>query len=199
MSFKVLKDKVYDDLRVKDLNVVDINATGNYYIDGEFLLPPGMITQFVGANAPYGWLVCNGQSVSKELYPDLFAVIGTIYGPSTLTNFTLPDFRDRVPVGNSTNYALGNTGGAATHTLSISEIPSHTHTINDPGHSHSYVNNINNQNTDNAFSTETAADDADLQQTTGTSTTGITINSTGGGGAHNNMQPYLVVNYIIKY
>jgi microcystin-dependent protein len=78
-------------------------------------------------------------------------------------------------------------------------MPSHTHGITDPGHNHSYVNNTNNQDTDNAFSTETAADNADLDATTGTSTTGISVNSTGGDNPHNNMPPFFVLNFIIKH
>ena len=78
-------------------------------------------------------------------------------------------------------------------------MPSHSHGITDPGHTHSYVNNTNDQNTDNAFASETAADQADLSATTGSSTTGITVNNTGGGGAHNNMQPTIFVSNIFIY
>lgn len=123
-------------------------------------------------------------------------------------------------------YTAGQSVGELEHKLTVPEMPAHnhdsatgsigantvtngttsangghTHTINDPGHAHSYVNNVNNQDTDNAFATETAADNADLTQTTGTSTTGITINavanhthtiaSNGGDQYHNNIQPTL--------
>jgi len=128
----------------------------------------------------------------------------------------------------SRTYTAGQMVGELDHKLILSEIPSHnhddstppvvpnvgstskgntstngdhTHTITDPGHTHSYVNNVNNQNTDNAFATQTAADDADIAQTTGSSTTGITINSAGahyhniasngGDQYHNNIQPTL--------
>ena len=96
-----------------------------------------------------------------------------------------------------TTRTLAATGGQE----SISQVPPHTHTITDPSHTHSYVNNVNNQNTDNAFATQTAADDADIAQTTGASFTGITINNTGtniAGGNVDVMNPFLVLNYIIK-
>ena len=94
--------------------------------------------------------------------------------------------------------ALAETGGAKTHTLTIPEIPSHNHAITDPGHSHSYVNQPNTVNPAVSLTTVDVADNVNVNQTTGTSTTGITINNTGGGGAHNNLQPYIVMNYIIK-
>lgn len=141
-----------------------------------------------------GWLLCDGRSLSRTEYSELFEKIGTAFGSSSGTTFNLPDARGRVlgAIGSGsglTTRSLGDTVGAETHTLTTSEMPSHNHGITDPGHTHSYINNTNNQNTDNALATETAADDADLTKTTGSSTTGITINNTGGGDAHNNMQP----------
>jgi len=123
-------------------------------------------------------------------------------------------------------YTAGNKVGELDHKLTVPEMPAHnhnksaespgintvadgttsveanhTHGITDPGHTHSYVNNVNNQNTDNAFNTETAADNADVSQTTGSSTTGISVNpagshshtisSNGGNQYHNNIQPTL--------
>jgi microcystin-dependent protein len=74
----------------------------------------------------------------------------------------------------------------------------HNHGVSDPGHTHSYSNNTNDQ-TVTTVDTGTAADETNTSATTGSSTTGITINNAGGGEAHNNMPPYIVLNYIINW
>jgi microcystin-dependent protein len=108
----------------------------------------------------------------------------------------MPDFRGRVfgglnVSGNRNNSLsvrnLGDATGAETHTLTVNEMPSHNHNVTDPGHTHSYVNQSSDQSVFGIG--EAAADQADNNQTTGTSTTGISINNNGGGQAHNNMQP----------
>jgi microcystin-dependent protein len=126
----------------------------------------------------------------------------TLYDGSTGT-FNLPDMRSRFPLGlgqgdELTNRVISNTGGAETHTLTPQEMPSHNHGVFDPGHTHSYSNNTNDQAVGTTIF-ETAADETNTSATTGSSTTGITINNAGGGQAHNNMPPYIVLNYIIKY
>lgn len=153
-----------------------------------------------------GWLVCDGRSLSTTQYNLLFQVIGYQFGGSGST-FQLPNpagglvgvVGQRSTTVTTTLHPAGQEVGEETHTLTIPEIPSHAHTITDPGHNHSYINQQNDQNTDNAFSTETAADQADLNQTTGTSTTGITINATGGSLSHNNMQPTLFMGNMFIY
>lgn len=147
-----------------------------------------------------GWLVCNGRSLLRSAYPELFAIIGTDFGNVDGTHFNLPDYTSKVigmygaPAGGMTGYTLRDRGdivGNETIQLTVPQLPAHSHTgttassgdhthgITDPGHAHSYNNNVNDQSTDDAFSTETAADQADIIQTTGSSTTGITINSDG--------------------
>lgn len=148
------------------------------------------------SNDHLGWLYCDGRSVDRTTYKSLFEVIGTTFGSSNATSFMLPDFRGRVAgtIGagsNLTNRALGDSVGTETHTLIVDEIPSHSHTITDPGHTHTLNVQTGNQSTDNAFGTETAGDNTVSNNTTSSSTTGITVNNTGGGLPHNNMQPTL--------
>lgn len=147
--------------------------------------PTGMISLFAGSTAPTGWLICDGTAVSRTTYADLFTAIGTTYGTGDgSTTFNLPNLKGRVPVGldsTDTSFdALGETGGEKTHTLLEAEMPSHTHKLGIAGTSGSSTYLITNY---------TTATRAELGST----------GSTGGGGAHNNLQPYIVMNYIIKY
>lgn len=149
---------------------------------------PGVVLPYAGSSAPAGWLLCDGSAVSRTTYADLFSVIGTTFGAGDgSTTFNLPDPRGRGVIGAGqgsglTNRALGATGGAETHTLAESEIPSHTHTatLKDAGSA-----------ANGAFGR--------LSGGGGTHNNGATTNATGGGGAHNNMQPFLALNLIIKY
>jgi microcystin-dependent protein len=193
------------DLEVKKANIDNLNVKHDITLNNNPYLPIGIVLPYATTNAPEGWLVCNGQEVSKITYSSLWNIIGTTFGvASNPNNFKLPDLRGRVIVGDGTgiglsNRNIGQTGGAETHTLTIDEIPSHNHTINDPGHNH--TENISSGN----LSIENDNPDVYGNQTssfignTGTSNTGITINNTGGGQPHNNMPPFAVLNYIIKY
>ena len=168
------------------------------------LLDIGDIKYSIQADDHYGWLKCDGRSVSRVDYPHLFEVIGTSFGSNDADTFKLPDSRGRVlgAIGAGSGLSvrtLGQTIGSETHILSVNEMPSHTHSITDPGHTHNYVNNVNNQGVDNAFNTESAADNADLGATTSSSTTGITVNATGGGQAHNNMQPTTFIGNVFVF
>lgn len=152
-----------------------------------------------------GWLICDGSAVSRTTYARLFAIIGTTFGAGDgSTTFNLPDLRGRVPVGSGagtglTARTLGQTFGEETHTLTVTEMPSHNHTINDPGHTHTTnlqtgggagANNVIVAGMANVNSVPTP-------KASNSSTTGITINNTGGGAAFTQMQPSLVLNYVI--
>jgi microcystin-dependent protein len=176
--------------------------TGPYAL----LVPTGAIMPYAGAAAPGGWLLCNGAGYNSTTYPTLYAVITTTYGTGSGvgTNFNVPNLCGRVPLGAGANAGAGLT----TRTLAttggqeaITKVPPHTHDITDPSHTHSYVNNTTDQGTDNIANTETAADNADNAATTGASTTGITVNNTGTNiqsPSVDVMNPFLVLNYIIK-
>jgi|GEM_PF-643314 len=169
--------------------------------------PPGTIVQYAGATAPTGWLICNGTSVSTTTYAALYAVIGYTYGGSGST-FSLPNLVGKVAVGKSISSpfdTLGNTGGEITHLLTAAEMPSHTHTQNQ--HGHAIHNGYGGPNGIGA-SAESGSDDNNWsfqdrmfasQFAFVADYTTATNQNTGGGQAHNNLQPYLVLNYIIKY
>lgn len=97
-------------------------------------LPAGSLQSFLGSNQPDGWLICNGQTVSKSAYGDLYAVVGDTFGADTDT-FTLPDLTDRFLVG-AGDIALLATGGAGEITLATTNLPAHNHGVTDPGHTH---------------------------------------------------------------
>ena len=147
---------------------------------------PGIISVYAGSSAPTGYFICDGSAVSRYTYGRLFAVIGTTYGVGDgVTTFNIPNLKGRIPVGldaSQTEFdTLNEQGGAKTHTLTIAEMPSHNH---------SYVNQPNTHQVAVSLTTTDTADDVNVNQTTG---------NTGGDGAHNNLQPYIVLNYIISY
>lgn len=147
------------------------------------LLPAGVVSWFAGSSVPSGWLECDGSAVSRTTYPALFSAIGTTFGAGNgSTTFNLPNQARRVLVGrggtgtSTLANTIGATGGSETHTLTIAEMPAHTH---------SYLSS----NVGTA-----AGANQTVSERVGTATTG----STGGGGAHNNMQPSLVMMMIIR-
>jgi microcystin-dependent protein len=178
------------------------------------LCPTGSVLPFAGSTAPTNFLLCFGQAVNRTTYADLFTVCGTTYGAGDgTTTFNLPDLRGRA-IGGLDNMGgtaagrltstvltasntLGATGGAQTVTLTSAEMPSHTHTQD--AHSHGVQRS-------NSAATSVAADASALyrpQANTGagyfdTQVTTATNQNTGGGGAHSNTQPTIVLSYIIK-
>lgn len=95
----------------------------------DFTIKPGDLIFSASPLDEVGRLMCNGQSVLRASYPRLFAKIGTTYGSADGTHFSLPDYRDRFPVGVSGTKVITATGGAATVSLIVSNIPAHTHEI----------------------------------------------------------------------
>lgn len=155
------------------------------------------------AAVPTGWLLCNGAAVSRTTYSDLFAATGSIYGDGDgATTFNLPDFRDRSPMGATqddsgvpkTNVTGGltQTGGAATHTLAENEMPTHSH------QPRSYSTDGNQRVPTSNYASKVNASDWPPYEPTADGAMGATT-TTGGGQAHNNLQPYFAISFIIKY
>lgn len=148
-------------------------------------LPIGATIEWYSDIIPENWLLCNGQAVSRTDYPELFNVLGTKYGTGDgSTTFNLPDLKGKVAVGKDKNDidfdVLGKTGGEKEHTLTIAEIPSHTHGINNLKRA------TLNYNGDASIPSDGSSEWTPQTQ------------ATGGGQPHNNKQPYLVCNFIIK-
>lgn len=165
-------------------------------------VPTGALSGYAGSTAPAGWLLCQGQAVSRADYADLFDLLGTTYGAGNgSTTFNLPDLRGRAPVGLSTDAefnTLGKSGGAKTHTLSVAEMPSHGHTTDSAGdHNHvlSLVVGANPAGTGVSFMYNNPSGGS---RTTTNGAHTHSISNTGGSSAHNNLQPYLTLNFIIR-
>jgi microcystin-dependent protein len=181
------------------------------------LTPTGSLVPYAGTSAPTGWLFCYGQAVSRTTYVDLFTALGTTYGSGDgSTTFNLPDLRGRVIAGKddmggtSANRltdqsgglngdTLGDSGGSETHTLTTAQMPSHTHTVNSVT-----VYGASTTSSGSSYSGLLYTNNPDTIPTR-TATTGDGVNShtaslanTGSGAAHNNVQPTLILNYIIK-
>ncbi|MET0461853.1 MAG: tail fiber protein [Chitinophagaceae bacterium] len=94
----------------------------------------GYVTPFAGSFAPNGWMLCQGQLLTITQYTPLYSLIGTYYGGSPSTNFNLPDLQGRAIVGQGTatglsTYAIGQKGGVQGFTMSMSQMPAHTHIL----------------------------------------------------------------------
>lgn len=161
-------------------------------------LPVGVTMAWHMAEPPDRWLICDGSGASKTGYPKLYALLGGKYGEST-GFFGLPNLSGRSPFGADFSTELDETAGALTHTLTSSEMPSHSHAVTDPGHSHRVPKQSATVNAGVNTATPAARTDnpASPHITTDPASTGISIGSTGGGGAHNNLHPVLGVHFII--
>lgn len=139
---------------------------------------------------PKGWALCDGQLLPINQNQGLFSLLGTTYGGDGRVNFGLPNLQGRAPIHMGSGHTLGERGGEQGHTLSISEIPTHTHVANATTSTanptaiptNNFLGPVNNQY-------------APSQSLTSLNATSIT--SVGGSQAHINMQPFLVLNFSI--
>lgn len=162
-------------------------ATGAAFVSG-------MIMPYAGTSAPTGWLMCYGQAIDQTTYADLYAAIGGTYGSSG-SNFNVPDLRGRVIAGQddmggtSANRltspingdTLGAAGGSQSHTLTTAQMPSHSHIMGDFSDSGGLT----------AYIGEGSGASHSIRNN-------VSTQSTGSGQAHNNVQPTIILNYIIK-
>jgi microcystin-dependent protein len=153
----------------------------------------GEIRMFGGNFAPQGFFFCSGQTLPINDYIPLFSVIGTTYGGDGISNFMLPDLRGRVPIHMGNNYALGQTGGLEQVSLLELNLPAHSHTVqaSDTGGSDTPSGLAWGQvTTANVY-----ADAVTFMQQM--SNLGISV--AGQGQPHDNMSPFLCVNFIIAW
>lgn len=180
------QDSLISGTNIKTINGNSLLGSGDLKMGGD-TLPIGSIVPYSGSTIPTNYLLADGSAVSRTAYSELFEVIGTTYGSGDgSTTFNLPNIKGKVPVGldsNDTDFdTLGETGGEKTHTLTVDEIPNHNHTVGLVGRGSTTASGLNWQ----------------YGNTYGTYSGSEIAGRTGGGQAHNIMQPYIVQNYIIK-
>jgi microcystin-dependent protein len=152
----------------------------------------GEIRMFAGNFAPAGWSFCEGQLLPISENETLFQLIGTTYGGDGQETFALPDLRGRVPLHQGNSFVLAETGGAEQVTLSVAQIPSHTHPLlasSNTSTAKAGTNNVMGKSTGvDAFINSQPADPIGA----------ASITPLGGNVPHENMQPYLCVDFIIS-
>ena len=139
---------------------------------------------------PKGWALCNGQLLPISQNQALFALLGTTYGGNGRTTFALPNLRGRVPIHVGNGHTLGEAAGATSTSITIQQLPTHTHALMGSGSTGDVPVPTN---------TVLAETPANIYGDSGALTTlnPINVSSVGGSQPHNNMMPYLVLNFII--
>ena len=152
----------------------------------------GEIRMFAGNFAPAGWMFCEGQLLPISENETLFNLIGTTYGGDGRSTFALPDLRGRLPIHQGNGFILAETGGAEEITLTVQQIPAHTHPVlasTAPASSNSPVGNV---------AAAPTAINLYIEDNANSSLSPLAVSAIGGSQPHTNLQPYLCVNFIIS-
>lgn len=152
----------------------------------------GTIFPFITATLPSHALECIGGTYLRVTYPDLYAVLDAAFIIDA-DHFTLPDLRDNVVIGAGGTYSVAQTGGEAQHTLTTAEMPNHTHV--DTGHAHAEGTAAPNATTIGAGAPQPTA----IPSVGVTGAGSASLTNTGGGGAHNNIQPFQALRWGVFY
>jgi microcystin-dependent protein len=153
----------------------------------------GEIRMFAGNFAPAGWMFCEGQLLPISENETLFQLIGTTYGGDGESTFALPDLRGRIPLYQGNGFILAETGGAEEITLTVSQIPAHSHPLLASASGASQKSPTNS-----VLAAPSTFDAYDMDFSPNTALSPLAIASTGGSQPHTNFQPYLCINYIIS-
>ena len=151
----------------------------------------GEIRMFAGNFAPAGWMFCDGSLLPISENETLFQLIGTTYGGDGQSTFALPDMRGRLPLHQGNGLTLAETGGAEEVTLTVSQIPAHTHAFIASSGSASTTIPGNNL-------LASALQDAYVEDLAAQNLNPAAVSSVGGTQPHTNFQPYLCINFIIS-
>jgi microcystin-dependent protein len=152
----------------------------------------GEIRMFAGNFAPAGWMFCEGQQLPISENETLFQLLGTTYGGDGQSNFNLPDLRGRIPIHQGNGFNLSETGGAEEITLTVQQIPAHSHPL-------IATTSVANQSSpsNNVIAQSTAAD-LYIEDTATAALAANAVGPVGGSQPHTNFQPYLCVQFIIS-
>ena len=152
----------------------------------------GEIRMFAGNFAPAGWMFCEGQLLPISENETLFQLIGTTYGGDGQSTFALPDLRGRLPIHQGNGFILAETGGAEEITLTVQQIPAHSHPLLASGESGNQANVANNLTSNSQGALPYIEDAPSLNMSV------QAIAPVGGSQPHSNFQPYLCVDFIIS-
>ena len=153
----------------------------------------GEIRMFAGNFAPAGWMFCSGQLLAISENETLFNLIGTTYGGDGQETFALPNLQSRVPIHQGNSFTLAQTGGVESVTLTVQQIPAHTHALL-VSTAAGAQNNPSNQVIAASPSIKLFIDDTPDS----TLNSAAAVTPVGGSQTHDNLQPYLTINFIIS-